>query len=154
MSAGKQFAMEIRAEVGRVVFRYAVVQGDEQRKIVEQPVEISWTPCNYGGERPWFGCPVCRRRGAILYHVNPYLGLQCRVCAGLLYESQRLARLSRIHRRMDKLRGRVIDGGDGNWYKPPRMHWSTFDRVCDQADDLNQGMRADAAAFVEKLMRR
>ena len=155
MRAGEQFAMEVRAETGRAVFRYAVgVKGDEQRKIVEQPVKISWTPCNYGGERPWFHCPVCSRRVAILYPVHPYRGLQCRVCAGLLYESQRLARVSRIHRRTDKLRKRVIDGGDGEWFKPPRMHWSTFHRICDHVEALDQEMRAETAAFLIKLMQR
>jgi Transposase DDE domain len=30
---------------------------------------LEWTPCNYGGARPWFLCPMdgCRRRVAVLY---------------------------------------------------------------------------------------
>ena len=35
---------------------------------VREPVELAWTPCNFGGERPWFLCPgvvrgvACGRR--------------------------------------------------------------------------------------------
>ena len=24
---------------------------------VQEPVKLDWTPCNFGGERPWFLCP-------------------------------------------------------------------------------------------------
>jgi hypothetical protein len=40
---------------------------------IEEPVALEWTPCNFGGERPWFICPsvihgvACGRRVAILY---------------------------------------------------------------------------------------
>ena len=49
---------------------------------------LEWTPCNFGGERPWFICPGegCGRRVAILY--GPTLPLLCRQCRGLVYASQ------------------------------------------------------------------
>src|SRR5829696_7809844 len=36
---------------------------------VKEPVSLEWTPCNFGGERPWFLCPGagCGRRVAVLY---------------------------------------------------------------------------------------
>ncbi len=54
-------------------------------------IGLEWTPCNYGGSRPWFMCPGegCGRRVAILY--GPTLPLLCRLCRNLVYESQRRA---------------------------------------------------------------
>jgi hypothetical protein len=43
---------------------------------VEQRVAIKWTPCRFGGERPWFVCPVaangvyCRRSVTKLYRAG------------------------------------------------------------------------------------
>jgi hypothetical protein len=34
---------------------------------VEQRVPLLWTPCTFGGARPWFGCPRCAKRVAIVY---------------------------------------------------------------------------------------
>ena len=52
------------------------------------PILIDWTPCNFGGVRPWFLCPGedCGQRVAILY--GPTLPLLCRQCRGLTYASQ------------------------------------------------------------------
>jgi len=53
-------------------------------------LRLTWTPCNYGSDRPWFVCPGCDRRAAILYGTaNPLL---CRTCRGLAYPSQRRRR--------------------------------------------------------------
>jgi len=45
------------AEHGRVVLKYRYRRrgglGDEWEE-VEQPVYLTWTPCNLGGKRPWF----------------------------------------------------------------------------------------------------
>jgi hypothetical protein len=56
---------------------------------VEEPVPLEWTPCNFGGERPWFVCPgvACGRRVAVLYGAGKYF--LCRHCYDLRYESQR-----------------------------------------------------------------
>jgi len=50
-------------------------------------VPLSWTPCNYGGKRPWFSCPDCGRRVAKLYVES--LFFLCRHCNNLAYSSQR-----------------------------------------------------------------
>jgi hypothetical protein len=67
---------------------------------VQEPVELDWTPCNFGGERPWFICPGagCGRRVAILYGLGKYF--LCRHCYDLVYESQRDNEMYRaLHRR-------------------------------------------------------
>lgn len=63
-------------------------RGEERVFEVKGRLRLTWTPCNYGGSRPWFLCPGegCGRRAAILYGpVNPP---QCRLCLGLAYASQ------------------------------------------------------------------
>ena len=34
---------------------------------VNDEIEVERTPCHYGGTRPWFRCPRCARRCAVLY---------------------------------------------------------------------------------------
>lgn len=50
-------------------------------------VSVIWTPCHYGGQRPWFICPnkSCNRRAAKLYGGKYFL---CRKCQGFWYDSQ------------------------------------------------------------------
>jgi len=66
--------------------------GVEQRKH-EYPVRVEYTPCNFGGERPWFRCPrgSCHERVAKLY--NPPRGrlFLCRDCHELSYLSSRVS---------------------------------------------------------------
>jgi hypothetical protein len=61
-----------------------------EKRIVEliANLRLTWTPCNYGGSRPWFLCPGegCGRRVAIVY--GPSSPPRCRLCRGLSYASQ------------------------------------------------------------------
>lgn len=97
-------------------------------------VDLEWTPCNFGGMRPWFRCPGCGRRCAVLYWTGGRF--LCRCCLGLAYPSQRESPAERAKRRAAKIRKRL--GGDP-WIhaplpeKPPRMHWSTYWRLVERA---------------------
>ena len=99
---------------------------------VKEPVSLEWTPCNFGGERPWFVCPGdrCGRRVAILYGPGKYF--LCRHCYDLRYESQREDKGHRALRRAQKIRQRL--GGSANMTKPfpekPKgMHHDTYMRL-------------------------
>ncbi len=74
-------------------------------KSVCQSVELDWTPCNYGGQRPWFRCPNCGRRSAVLYGGTRFW---CRSCQDLDYQCQRengeWAGLRRMHRALKRLK--------------------------------------------------
>ena len=37
----------------------------------EQHIATVWTPCRFGGKRPWFQCGYCGRRVVRLYIVRP-----------------------------------------------------------------------------------
>lgn len=52
---------------------------------VTQEVSFDWTPCNYGGHRPWLICMNCGRRVAVLYLGGKYFA--CRHCYNLTYTS-------------------------------------------------------------------
>lgn len=53
-------------------------------------VSLTWTSCNFGGQRPWFKCPsgVCDERVSKLYLPPEGKRFLCRHCHGLSYESQ------------------------------------------------------------------
>ena len=58
---------------------------------VLQGVRLTYTIGTRGGRRPWFLCPVCRRRVGVLYHTDS-LPFRCRICCDLVYSSQYPAR--------------------------------------------------------------
>jgi len=97
-----------------------------------QVIPIDWTPCNFGGQRPWFIC-WCGRRAALLYLVGKYF--QCRKCLGLIHASVNESKQDRAHRKMLKIRKRL---GYGNnlmepiLFKPKGMHYRTFRRLLDE----------------------
>lgn len=102
---------------------------------IEYTVLFEWTPCNYGGERPWFTCPRCHRRTMTLYEGGKYF--LCRHCLNLAYESQNESDANRIMRKAQKIRERL--GGSGSMAepfppKPKGMHWKTYFRLKNQAD--------------------
>src|SRR5262245_26481565 len=51
-----------------------------------QSVPLMWTPCPFGGWRPWFQC-ICKRRVGKLYNAGGFVS--CRTCCNLRYASQR-----------------------------------------------------------------
>jgi hypothetical protein len=65
----------------------------KQERSYTETIQLSSTPCNYGGERWWFVAPCCQRRVRVLY-LNPKCGElsrmtpQCRDCLELHYASQ------------------------------------------------------------------
>ena len=51
---------------------------------LDDHVRLTWTPCNFGGQRPWFVCPDCEGRSAVLYAFPRF---RCRACHPLVYAS-------------------------------------------------------------------
>ncbi|MCB1908402.1 MAG: hypothetical protein KDH15_13620 [Rhodocyclaceae bacterium] len=125
---------EVRASIvaeatsGVLALRYsAICQGE--RRSYSYPVHLSWTNCTYGGARPWFLCPKCGRRVAILYGGARFV---CRHCRQLAYPVQRESDNYRTIRRVDAIRKRLgwrpgIFNGTG--WKPKGMHWRKFWRL-------------------------
>lgn len=128
---------EINIEVHELamVLRYSATSGGE-RKSYDYAVGLVRTKCTFGGARPWFLCPCCGRRVAILYGGAMFA---CRRCRKLAYEVQRETAGDRAIRRADAIRDRLgwqagILNPDG--WKPRGMHWRTFWRLKAEHDRL------------------
>jgi len=81
---------------GRVTalqFRYTMTRADGEKESLDYRVRVVATPCNYGGERYWFICPLsyegraCERRVGKLYLPPGGRYFGCRHCYDLTYES-------------------------------------------------------------------
>ena len=54
-----------------------------------QQLQITATPCHFGGYRYWFVCPSCNRRSGTLYQKAADGPLLCRNCQDLTYLKSR-----------------------------------------------------------------
>lgn len=111
---------------------------------VAQRVPILHTACNYGGARPWFGCPHCGRRVGVLFLAGGRF--MCRHCARVAYLSQSEDEGGRAWLKQRKAEAKL--GPDGT--KPAGMHWATFMRL--RSVIVECEARRDAA-FVEVCAR-
>ena len=70
---GTTASIQITGARDAVTLDYRIRSQREDWQSVRQRVPIRWTPCRFGGERPWFVCDVhangvyCGRRVAKLY---------------------------------------------------------------------------------------
>ncbi len=87
-------------------------------------VQVLHTRCYYGGLRPWFLCPQCGDRRAVLYDTREG-DFGCRRCMRLTYECQTEDVFDRLRRKEHKLAARL----GPYWMKPKWMRWSTYDRI-------------------------
>src|SRR5215208_5411050 len=124
---------------------------------VREPVRLTWTACNFGGERPWFVCPGagCGRRVALLY--GPGRHFLCRNCYDLVYESQRENEMHRALRRAQTIRERL--GGSANMMKPfpdkPKgMHWLTYERLWREHHEADMEQLAGMREWLDRLKKK
>jgi hypothetical protein len=115
-----------------------------------QRVPIVWTPCHFGGWRPWVKCGRCGRRVGKLYSTG--VALHCRRCLDLWYASQRRGAKSRRYLRALKLRLRL--NGIANLrepfpLRPKRMHRKTYARLRRLGERLEQDLR-DNPHFLDR----
>lgn len=79
----------------------------------EQRISITYTSCHFGRSRPWFCCPGCARRCAILCLGES--GFFCRKCYRLLYRSQTSSKLDRLFQQRTEMEERMY--GDEGWFR-------------------------------------
>ncbi len=132
--------IRVKVEIERVLLVYRHRRrGDSEWQDVEQPIHLLHTCCTYGGTRPWWCCPSCSRRVAVLYCPGELYA--CRHCYRLAYESQREDAGDRALRRAQRIRKCL--GGSANMTmpfpaKPKGMRWRTYDHLREQAEKQTQ----------------
>lgn len=115
---------------------YQLSGADGRPRLMKAIIKISYTKCNFGGERPWFNCPACTKRIAKIYFGGNYFF--CRHCYNLTYRTcqisgnrndQAIDRLLKIIKKFEcdpvspmETIGWVPD-------KPTGMHWRTYRRL-------------------------
>lgn len=148
MCNGEAYAkVRIEPEAGRVWLEYHHTSSGGSSRSLRYPVNLAWSACPLGGQRPWFVCPAlgCGRRVAILYAGEVFA---CRHCYRLAYPSQREPAYDRAARRAERIRDRlewepgILDGGG---LKPKWMRWKTYRRLVDMHDRLVRSSLAGAA---------
>jgi hypothetical protein len=150
--------------IGGVAFRDQVVLLYRHRRglareweEVQEAVPLVWTPCNFGGERPWFICPRagCGRRVAVLYGPGRYF--LCRHCYCLVYESQRDNKMYRALHSAQDIRRRL--GGSANMMdsfpeRPKGMHWQTYERLWWEHHEAQMEHLAGMREWLDKMKRK
>lgn len=64
----------------------------EEKSDIDFKISLATTPCNYGGVRYWFICPLskngqyCGRRVGVIYSIGKWFG--CRYCGEIAYAKQ------------------------------------------------------------------
>lgn len=117
-------------------------------------VIVDWTACNFGGSRPWWLCPCCGRRVAVLWGGSTYA---CRHCHKLAYQSTRNSSETQAFARADKMRERLgwcagIAYPPGG--KPKGMHQKTFERLLLVYYALSNDAFGASSASLDKMMGR
>lgn len=136
---GKQTgSIGYRVDSERMILNYRHRLHGGEWEAVQQHISLDRTPCNYGGYRSWFFCPYCSRRVAVLYGAGKYF--LCRHCHGLAYSSQQETFSDRMLRRARKIRTRLDKNNipiDPFPLKPKNMHWKTYYRLRDRAEQAD-----------------
>ena len=94
-----QFRVEGEESATALRVQYVARFPSGSEESLDYPVDIIHTPCNFGGERPWFVCPMSRHQGCsgrvrILYLPPGETRFGCRICHRLTYPSCKLSRNS------------------------------------------------------------
>jgi hypothetical protein len=154
-------SINVETQRRSVTLKYRSRSYGEDWSDVVQPVAITWTPCRFGGERPWFVCSVaangvyCGRRVTKLYGAGRLFA--CRHCYRLTYASQQESAHHRGPGKSQKIRMRL--GGSPNMLekfprKPRGMHWRTYRRWRRVHDVAEVRSSIGLMGFVERLGRR
>jgi hypothetical protein len=130
-----------------------VSYSDTQGEVITERIGIEWTPCNYGGARPWWSCPQCDRRCAIVYALGapPFM---CRLCANLAYETPQsdafMRAITKTNKRLARLgweRGKPFPA------KPKGMHRRTWKRLVAECSAAASLEHAASDAWMEGMER-
>ena len=115
-------SVEVDIHPDQLVLTYTY---DQSEKIAD-PIPIEYSPCHFGGRRPWFICPTCKKRKTVLFCWRYF---RCATCLGLSYASLQEIKADRPLNRLMRQRRKL--GGSGALFepfppKPKGMRWDTY----------------------------
>jgi len=93
-----------------VILMYTLTDRDGNKTKYNPTVELTTTPCNFGGKRYWFLCPICYSRVGALYLPRGDVHFACRDCNDITYDSRSrssMALFGHTSRQIDKLRSQI-----------------------------------------------
>lgn len=125
---------------------YTATVGDVRRDVAETLTMVN-TPCAFGGARPWFKCPCCARRVAMLYLRGGRFA--CRQCKRVAYSSQSDDALDRLWRKQHKIEKRLAP----NWQRPKGMRQQTYARLVTQMLSLEERRELAFAAYAANWLK-
>ena len=158
---GTEATIRLRMEDDRLVLSYRCRINNGAWQDVDQPVPITWSPCRYGGRRPYFTCPgvvngvPCGKRVVKLHGAGRYF--LCRGCHGLSYRSQQERGMDRALGKANKVRMRLGgEPGMSNAFpdKPKGMHWRTYGRLVQEVADAEVAADQHWVLAAERLLAR
>jgi hypothetical protein len=134
--------------------RFLIYGADGTKGLGQQRIPIVRTQCHYGGSRPWFRCPDCRRRVAML--VFSGTAFSCRHCADLGYRTQQVRGDERARLKAQKIQRRL---GNPDWRntlypdlpRPKGMWRRTHSRLVEEAQEALGISQAGLLREVERL---
>jgi len=132
-----------RSDGGTVTLNYSA-DGEAR----EQSIGLGRSPCNFGGTRPWFRCPIRGERVAVLYLRAGRFA--CRHCQRIAYASQSDDACARTWRKQAKLEASL--GPD--WKRPKGMHRATHERLVSLLWDCEERREMALSAFLDAMLRR
>lgn len=118
---------EVRSNIGvypkhRAVELSYTVDGHSFRPLIQ----ITTTPCAFGGSRVWFQCPRCHGRCAKLFLRGGHF--RCRKCNQISYQSQSEDVIGRMWIAQAKIENRLGD----DLTRPKFMRQKTYDRLLER----------------------
>jgi hypothetical protein len=123
---------------GAVVLNYYFPLRDGSLAQVLRRVAIARTACYFGGARPWFICPECGRKAAILL-LSRIPG--CIPCLSPRPPRGFIARVDNRCRRQRAIESRLENRqGEVEWTKPKGMHAAKFARLTDEYFSLEDSI--------------
>lgn len=119
----------------------------------EEPhlLALEWSPCRFGGSRPWFRCACCEGRALVLYASSSCF--RCRRCTRAGYAVWKESSEDRALRKVRKLRSRVGNpkGTVSAWTRPKGMHGTTFGRILHRATEAESSFYATMPGVLARL---
>ena len=108
-----------------------------------QTITTTTTPCHYGGSRPWFTCPVCHDRAAVLYLRAGRFA--CRQCQRVSYSIQSGTSHDRVCNLYHRLANKLEAG------KPKWQRWATYNKLEDRFEHVSEQFDASIYGRLQAL---